>query len=458
MVQVDEMINKLVIKANTALKSMMDFDQAKVDHIVDAMVKAGLENSKELADMAYEETGRGVAHDKAIKNIFASGQVGHRIKDHKTVGIVDEDSERKTVKIAEPLGVLAGITPVTNPTSTTLFKAILAMKTRNPIIFSFHPQAMKSSSKAAQVVLDAAIKAGAPEGSIQWITEPSIEATNKLINNDGVATTLATGGPAMVKAAYSTGKPALGVGPGNGPLYVEKSADLEAAANDILASKTFDNGMICATENSLVIDNDIYDDLKGKLTDKGVYFIKESDQAKLAKTMFNEKTGGVNGPIAGRPATKIANMAGIEVPADTKVLAAELTGIGHDYLLSGEKLSPVVSVYKAADRKDAFRIVEALLNYGGLGHTAAIRTTDDDLVTEFGLTMKACRILVNTQCGIGGVGDIVNGMDPSLTLGTGSWGYNSISHNVTDSDLLNYKTIAYPLENKNFEELVNKYM
>ncbi|KRM69092.1 acetaldehyde dehydrogenase (acetylating) [Apilactobacillus ozensis DSM 23829 = JCM 17196] len=456
MTEVNEMINNLVKKANVALKEMSAFDQEKVDKIVDAMVQAGLEHSVELGNLAYSETGRGVAHDKAIKNVFAAGQVGESIKNHKTVGIIDENKEDKTITVAEPLGVLAGITPVTNPTSTTIFKSILSMKTRNAIVFSFHPQAMKSSAKAAEIVRDAAVAAGAPKDCIQWITEPSIEATNQLINNPGIASTLATGGPAMVKAAYSTGKPALGVGPGNGPLYIEKSADVDAAVKDVVASKTFDNGMICATENSLIIDNDIYEEIKQKLQASGVFFVKSADQAALAEAMFNPETGGVKGPIAGAKATKIAKMAGIEVPEDTKVLAAELDGIGHDYLLSGEKLSPVVSVYKANDQADAFDIATRLLEYGGLGHTAAIRTEDRDVAIKFGEEMQACRILVNTPCGLGGVGAI-NGLAPSLTLGTGTWGANSIDHNVNDYDLINRKVIAGCLKNDYLDSLIAKY-
>jgi acyl-CoA reductase-like NAD-dependent aldehyde dehydrogenase len=458
MVQVETMINDLVMRAQQALVALQDLNQAQVDKIVDAMVKAGLDHSQELGQMAHDETGRGVAHDKIVKNIFAAGQVGHQLQGVKTVGVVNRDEDAKTVTVAEPLGVLAGITPVTNPTSTTLFKAILAMKTRNPIIFSFHPQALKSSSRAAQVVLDAAMKAGAPKDCIQWITEPSIAATNSLINHKGVATTLATGGPAMVKAAYSTGKPALGVGPGNAPLYVEASADLDAAVKDIITSKTFDNGMICATENSLVIDAPIYDTMKAKLSDAGVFFVTAEDTDKLAQTMFNSETGGVKGPIAGQPATKIAELAGIEVPANTKVLAAELDGVGKDYLLSGEKLCPMVSVYKVADQDAAFAQVKAILNYGGLGHTAGIRSNDTDIINRFGLTMPACRVLVNTPSSLGGVGGIVNGLPASLTLGTGSWGANSISHNVVASDLLNYKTIAYPRKNADFTALVNQYL
>ncbi|EHL98435.1 bifunctional acetaldehyde-CoA/alcohol dehydrogenase [Lentilactobacillus parafarraginis] len=454
---VDDMINKLVSKAQKALEIMDSFDQEKVDHITHAMVMAGQDKHMELAIMAAEETGRGVAEDKAIKNMYATEEIWHSIRDHKTVGVIKNDTERQLITVAEPLGVLAGITPVTNPTSTALFKSIIAMKTRNPIIFSFHPQAMKSSIAAAKVVRDAAIAAGAPEGAIQWIDEPSIEATNKLINNPGVASTLATGGPGMVKAAYSTGKPALGVGPGNGPVYIERTANILRAVNDIVLSKTFDNGMICATENSAVIDNEIYDEVKANFVKNGVYFVPKKEQGKLAEAMFDPQRGSVRGPIAGKSAKAIAKLAGIKVPDNTKVLAAELTGVGKKFPLSAEKLSPVISVYKAKSHEDAFAICEALLNFGGLGHTAAIQTTDDDIALKFGVKMKAARVLVNTPGGFGGIGNLYNEMTPSLTLGTGSWGANSISHNVTDYDLLNIKTIAKRRNNMQWVKLPRVY-
>lgn len=456
---VDDMINGLVANAVSALEEMDSFDQAKVDYITHQMVMAGLDQHMELAIMAANETGRGVAEDKAVKNIFATEEVWHHIRNHKTVGIIEDDTERQLVKVAEPLGVLAGITPVTNPTSTTLFKSIISMKTRNPIIFSFHPQAMKSSIAAARVVRDAAIAAGAPAGIIQWIEEPSLEATTKLINHPDVASTLATGGPGMVKAAYSTGKPALGVGPGNGPVYIEKHANILRAVNDIVLSKTFDNGMICATENSAVIDDDIYDDIKEQFVKNGVYFIKPEDKAALAEAMFDAKRGGVKGPIAGKSAKQIAELAGIEVPANTKVLAAEMSNeeIGPKFPLSGEKLSPVLSVYRVSGHEEGFAICEALLNYGGLGHTVGIQTQDDDLAVEFGRKMKASRVIVNSPAGFGGIGNLYNQMTPSMTLGTGSWGANSISHNVTDYDLLNIKTIAKRRNNMQWIKLPRVY-
>jgi len=434
-------IDEMVVKAHKALDIMDNFTQEQVDHIVHQMAIAGLNASFELAKLAHEETGRGLTEDKVIKNMFATEEIWHSIKRDKTVGIIENDKEHRLIKVAEPLGVLAGVTPVTNPTSTTMFKSLIALKTRNPIIFGFHPQAQKCSVAAAKVMLKAAVAAGAPEGVIQWIDKPSLEATSYLMNNEGIASVLATGGPGMVKAAYSTGKPALGVGPGNGPAYIEKTANIKRAVNDIIMSKTFDNGMVCASENSAVIDQDIYDEVKSLFEKNKVYFIKKSDYKKLSEAMFRPE-GGVKGPIAGRSAIEIANLAGIKVPDDTKVIGVEITGVGPDEPLSAEKLSPVLSVYKVSGHKDAFAKVDALLHFGGLGHTAAIHTMNDDLATQFGIKMKASRVLVNTPAAIGGIGNLYNEMIPSLTLGTGSWGKNSISHNVSSFDLLNIKTIA----------------
>ncbi|WP_395320202.1 bifunctional acetaldehyde-CoA/alcohol dehydrogenase [Fructilactobacillus frigidiflavus] len=450
-------IDDMVAKAHVALDEMSNFDQEKVDHITHAMVIAGVNAHQMLGEMAFKETGRGVAEDKAIKNLFATEEIWNNIRNDKTVGVIEENSEEDLIKVAEPLGVLAGITPVTNPTSTTLFKSIISMKTRNAIIFSLHPQALQSSIKAAQIMRDAAIAAGAPKDAIQWITEPSREATNALIQNPGVACTLATGGPGLVKAAYSTGKPALGVGPGNGPVYIEETANIPRAVNDLVLSKTFDNGMICATENSAVIDASIYDDVKEQLSLNRVYFIPDNEKQKLTDAMFDSTRLSVKGPIAGATAQQIADMAGIKIPKDTQVLAVEMTGIGPKYPMSGEKLSPVISVYKSKDHKDAFEIVAKLLNYGGLGHTAAIQTRDDQLAVDFGVAVKASRVLVNSPAGLGGVGNLYNNMTPSLTLGTGSWGNNSISHNVTDYDLLNIKTIAKRRNNMQWIKLPKIY-
>ncbi|KRN01830.1 bifunctional acetaldehyde-CoA alcohol dehydrogenase [Levilactobacillus senmaizukei DSM 21775 = NBRC 103853] len=453
---VAEMMTRLTSKAHDALCAMDDFTQEQVDHIVHQMAIAGLDHHMELAKAAFEETGRGVMEDKAVKNMFATEEIWHSIKNNKTVGIIKDDHERQLITVAEPLGILAGVTPVTNPTSTTLFKSLIAVKTRNPIIFAFHPQAQKSSVMAAKVVRDAAIAAGAPEGVIQWIDKPSLEATTALMNHPMIASVLATGGPGMVKAAYSTGKPALGVGPGNGPAYIEKSANIKRAVYDIVLSKTFDNGMVCASENSAVIDAAIYDDVKQEMQDRGVFFIKKSDHKALADAMFRP-AGGVKGPIAGMAATKIADLAGIKVPANTKVLAAEISGVGPDAPLSQEKLSPVISVFKAKSKDDAFKLCDELLHFGGLGHTADIHTMNDDLATEFGIKMKASRVLVNTPSAIGGIGNLYNEMVPSLTLGTGSWGKNSVSHNVSAFDLLNIKTIAKRRNNMQWIKLPRVY-
>lgn len=324
--------------------------------------------------------------------------------------------------------MIAGIVPVTNPTSTTIFKSIISAKTRNTIIFSFHPQALQSSIKTAKILQEAAEKAGAPKNMIQWIPQCSLEATNALITNPNTATILATGGPAMVKAAYSSGNPALGVGPGNGPAYIEKSANIARSIYDIVLSKTFDNGMICASENSVVVDDEIYDQVKEEFKKWNCYFIKPNEIKTFTDGFIDPERHQVRGPIAGRSANAIAEMCGLKnVPANTKVLIAEYDGVGDKYPLSAEKLSPVLTMYRASSRENAFDICRQLLHYGGEGHTAAIHTLDEDLATKYGLEMRASRIIVNSPSGIGGIGNIYNNMTPSLTLGTGSYGGNSVS-------------------------------
>ena len=454
---VEDMINKLVSAGHVALDALDGFDQEKIDHIVHQMAMEALDHHMELAKLAVEETGRGVVEDKAVKNIYASEYIWHSIKNDKTVGIIKDDKERQLVTVAEPLGVIAGITPVTNPTSTTIFKSLLAVKTRNPIIFAFHPQAQKCSVAAAKIVLKAAVEAGAPENIIQWIETPSLEATTGLINNDGVASVLATGGPGMVKAAYSTGKPALGVGPGNGPVYIEKTANIKRAVNDILLSKTFDNGMICASENSAVIDDEIFDAVTAEFKAHNAFFVAKKDQKALRDAMFDPKRGGVKGPIPGMSAYDIAKMAGITVPKETKILVTEISEVGPQELLSAEKLCPVLSIYHAKGQDNAFELCDALLHFGGLGHTAAIQSEDDDVIMKFGIQMKASRVIVNTPSALGGIGNMYNEMIPSLTLGTGSWGKNSISHNVSSFDLINVKTIAKRRNNMQWVKLPKVY-
>lgn len=443
MAELKDTIDKYVQNAHQALDEMADYSQEQVDKICEAMVQAALSHKEELANLAVSETKRGKANDKVEKNIFASETVWNSIKNEKTVGIVKEDSEKGLIEIAEPVGVIVGITPVTNPTSTVIFKSLIALKTRNSIIFAFHPQAQKASQRTAEVLQEAIVAAGGPKDAIQWIEEPSLEATNTLINHDNIQTILATGGPGMVKAAYSSGKPALGVGPGNGPSYIEKSADIDQAVKDIVASKTFDNGMICASENSVVVDSDIYDEVKKKFEDLHCYFLNDEEIKKFEENFIDPKRGTVAGPIAGKSAVEIARLCGVSVPEDTQVIVAEYSGVGRKYPLSAEKLSPVFTLYKADSRKEAFEICSALVNYGGRGHTAGIHTTDKDVIKDFAMAMSACRILVNTPAAMGGIGGMYNNLMPSLTLGAGSYGANSISHNVSAKDLLNIKTIAY---------------
>ncbi|MCJ1971453.1 bifunctional acetaldehyde-CoA/alcohol dehydrogenase [Pseudolactococcus carnosus] len=437
------MIDELAAKGAQALKGLEKLNQEQIDHIVHEMSMAALDQHMPLAKLAVEETGRGIYEDKAIKNMYASEYIWNAIKDNKTVGVINEDKEAGIIEIAEPVGVICGVTPTTNPTSTTIFKAMIAIKTRNPIIFAFHPSAQKSSSAAAQIVLDAAVAAGAPENCVQWVTKPSIEATGLLMNHPTIATVLATGGSAMVKSAYSTGKPALGVGPGNTPAYITREAKIKRAVNDLFLSKTFDNGMICASEQAIIVDNEVFNEVKDEFLAHNAYIVSsKSELAKLEATVMLPDGHAVNPKIVGFSAKHIAELAGIKVPAETKLLIAEIAGVGPDYPLSREKLSPVLAMIKANSTEEGLDLCEAMLDLGGLGHTAVIHTEDEALQIEFGIRMKACRILVNTPAAEGGIGNIYNEMLPSLTLGCGSYGHNSVSHNVSAVDLINVKTLA----------------
>ncbi len=434
----------LVEKALKAEQEYSTFSQEQVDKIVAAAALAGSEAALILAHEAVDETGRGVVEDKDTKNRFATENVYNAIKNDKTVGVIEEDKIKGEVKIAAPLGVLAGIVPTTNPTSTAMFKSLLALKTRNAIIFAFHPQAQKCSAHAAKIVYDAAVKAGAPKNIIQWIEEPSLEKTTALIQNPKIASILATGGPGMVNAALKSGNPSMGVGAGNGAIYVDHTAHLDRAVEDLLLSKRFDNGMICATENSAVVEAPIYDEWLKKMEEKGAYVVPKKDYKKIEDFVFNDRHG-VNGPVAGKPARWIAEQAGVELPEGKDVMLFELSAKNIGEKLSSEKLSPLLSVYKAKDREDGIKTVAALLDYQGAGHNAAIQigSQSDPFVKEFGDRTKAARILVNQPDSIGGIGDIyTDGLRASLTLGTGSWGKNSLSHNLSTSDLLNVKTVA----------------
>jgi acetaldehyde dehydrogenase/alcohol dehydrogenase len=453
---VQAMIDELAQKANVALKEMEDFDQAKVDHIVHQMAMAALDQHMPLAKMAVEETGRGIYEDKAIKNMYASEYIWNSIKHDKTVGVINQDDQTGLIEIAEPVGVVCGVTPTTNPTSTTIFKSLIALKTRNPIVFAFHPSAQKCSAEAARIVRDAAIKAGAPENCIQWIEHPSLEATSGLMNHPGIAIVLATGGAGMVKSAYSTGKPALGVGPGNVPAYIEKSAKIKRAVNDLIVSKSFDNGMICASEQAVIVDKEVYAAVKAEFEAHQVYFVKPNELQKLEDAVMNEGKYAVNPAIVGYSAEHIAELAGIKVPKGTKILVAEIAGAGAEYPLSREKLSPVLAMMKAENTAHALDLCEAMLELGGLGHTAVIHTEDEDLQVKFGLRMKACRILVNSPSAEGGIGNIYNEMIPSLTLGCGSYGKNSVSKNVSAVNLINVKTVAKRRNNMQWFKLPPK--
>ncbi|MYW26172.1 bifunctional acetaldehyde-CoA/alcohol dehydrogenase [Bacillus thuringiensis] len=453
---VQEVVNTLVENGKEALKALESYTQEQVDHIVHEMALSGLDQHMPLAKMAVEETGRGVYEDKCTKNIFATEYIWHSIKKDKTVGIIHEDPHEEVIEIAEPVGVVAGVTPVTNPTSTTMFKAIIAMKTRNPIIFAFHPSAQRCSVAAAKILRDAAIKAGAPKNCIQWIEKPSVEATKRLMNHEGVALVLATGGAGMVKSAYSTGKPALGVGPGNVPCYLEKSAHVKRAVNDLILSKTFDNGMICASEQAIIVDKEIYNSVKTEMQDNNCYFVTEEERIKLEKLVINENTCAVNSDIVGKSAHYIASLVGIKVPEDTKILVAEIKGVGAEYPLSREKLSPVLACIKANSQEEGFKYCEEMLNLGGLGHSAVIHSTNKEVQKQFGLRMKACRLIVNSPSAQGGIGDIYNAFIPSLTLGCGSYGKNSVSQNVTATHLINVKRLANRKNNMQWFKLPPK--
>ena len=440
---VQTVIDELATKGVEALDAMANFTQEQVDHIVHQAAIAALDKHMYLAKLAVDETGRGIYEDKAIKNMYASEYIWNSIKYDKTVGVIAEDKEQGLISIAEPVGVICGVTPTTNPTSTTIFKALIALKTRNSIVFAFHPSAQKSSAEAARIVRDAAIEAGAPKDCIQWIEEPSIEATGLLMNHPKIATVLATGGPGMVKAAYSTGKPALGVGAGNVPSYIAADAKVKRAVNDIIVSKTFDNGMICASEQAAIVDAAIYDEVKAEFeAHQCVIISKKADIAKLEKVVLNEARTAVNGAIVGHSAIEIAEKAGLKVPAGTKLLLAEIPDATMEHPLALEKLSPVLALIKSDGVEDGFKKAEGMLNLGGLGHTAVIHTENEELQLQYGIRMKACRVLVNSPSAEGGIGNIYNNMIPSLTLGCGSHGHNSVSHNVSSFDLLNVKTLS----------------
>ncbi|MEC0181677.1 bifunctional acetaldehyde-CoA/alcohol dehydrogenase [Paenibacillus peoriae] len=438
----EQYIQTLIDRANRAQQAFMSMNQEQIDEIVQAMALAGMDKHMYLAKLAVEETGRGVYEDKITKNMFATEYIYHSIKNEKTVGVIEDNDFDSFQKIAEPVGIIMGITPVTNPTSTTMFKALIAIKTRNPIIFGFHPSAQSCSAEAARILLEAAVKHGAPADCIQWIEAPSMDKTNSLMNHPDVALILATGGSGMVKAAYSCGKPALGVGPGNVPCFIEKTADIKQAVNDLILSKSFDNGMICASEQAVIIEEPIFEQVKKLMIANGCYFVNKEEAAKLTQGAMNVEKCAVNPAIVGQSAVKIAEMSGITVPAGTKILVAEIEGVGTKYPLSAEKLSPVLACYKVKNAEQGIQRAAEVVEFGGMGHSSAIHSSDEDVIARFANRLQTGRIIVNAPSTHGAIGDIYNTNLPSLTLGCGSYGRNSTSSNVSAVNLINVKRVA----------------
>ncbi|MGT2865390.1 bifunctional acetaldehyde-CoA/alcohol dehydrogenase [Streptococcus fryi] len=456
-------VNGLVQKGLVALEEFRKLNQEQVDYIVAKASVAALDQHGELAKHAYEETGRGVFEDKATKNLFACEHVVNNMRHTKTVGIIEEDDVTGLTLIAEPVGVICGITPTTNPTSTAIFKALISLKTRNPIVFAFHPSAQESSAHAAKIVYDAAVAAGAPKDCIQWITKPSMEATSALMKHEGIATILATGGNAMVRAAYSCGKPALGVGAGNVPAYVEKSANVRQAVHDIVMSKSFDNGMVCASEQAVIIDKEIYDEFVTEFKTYHTYFLNKKEKALLEEFCFGVKANSkncadakLNADIVGRPAAWIAEQAGFTVPEGTNILAAEVSEVGISEPLTREKLSPIIAVLKSESREDGLEKARQMVEFDGLGHSAAIHTEDTELAKDFGKLVRAIRVIWNSPSTFGGIGDVYNSFLPSLTLGCGSYGRNSIGDNVSALNLLNIKKVGRRRNNMQWFKVPSK--
>ena len=442
-----EALSEALVRVKAAQKEYAKFTQEQVNAIFKAAAIAANQARIPLAKLAVEETGMGIVEDKVIKNNYAAEYIYNAYKNTKTCGVIEEDKAFGIKKIAEPIGVIAAVIPTTNPTSTAIFKCLIALKTRNAIIISPHPRAKQSTIEAAKLVLEAAVAAGAPEGIIDWIDVPSLEMTNMVMKEADII--LATGGPGMVKAAYSSGKPALGVGAGNTPAIIDSTADILLAVNSIIHSKTFDNGMICASEQSVIVLADVYDAVKGEFAARGCYFLNPEETEKVRKTIIIN--GALNAKIVGQSAAKIAELAGVKVPEGTKILIGEVESVDISEEFAHEKLSPVLAMYKAKDIEDAFAKAEHLIADGGYGHTSSIyldAVTEQAKIDAFAARMKTCRILVNTPSSHGGIGDLYNfKLAPSLTLGCGSWGGNSVSENVGVKHLINIKTVAERREN-----------
>jgi acetaldehyde dehydrogenase/alcohol dehydrogenase len=437
-----EQVNELVIKAQEALAEYMKMTQEQVDEVVHAMTLVGLDKHMSLAKLAVEETGRGITEDKVIKNIFSTEYIWHSIKNLKSVGVVEENELEGYIEVAEPVGVVAGVTPVTNPTSTTLFKALICAKTRNPVIFAFHPSAQMCSMEAARIVRDAAIAHGAPKHCIQWVETPSMGATNALMSHPGVSLILATGGSGMVKSAYSAGKPALGVGPGNVPCYINRNVNVARACTDLMISKTFDNGMICASEQAAIVDVAIAPEFERIMKENNCYFLNADETKKVTDFVINREKLSVNPAAVGQSAVWVAEKSGVQVPKKTKILLAKLPEPSFDYPLSIETLMPVLAYFVVEDEKQGFDYAKKMLELGGLGHSAVIHSDDEELCVRYGQEMKVGRVIINSPSSQGAIGDIYNTNTPSLTLGCGSFGRNSTTSNVSSVNLINKKRIA----------------
>lgn len=434
-------MRELVQKAKQAQLEFRAYDQVRVDRIVKAMADAGYEAAERLGRMAHEETGFGKPEDKKKKNEFATRRVWESIKDLKTVGVISEDREKNIIEIAEPMGVVCALIPSTNPTSTVMFKAIISVKGRNAIVASPHPRAARCTTEAMNVIREAAEAAGAPQGLMACLSNPTIEATNELMKHRLVSLILATGSTPMVRTAYSAGKPAYGVGSGNVPAYIEKTANIRKAVADIVSGKVFDLGVLCSTEASVVVDSVIKHAVVEEFKRRNCYFVEGEEKEKLGRLMFDQR-GAINPNMVGKPATYIAQNAGINVPPETQILIAELQGVGKEYPLSREKLSPVLSLYTVDGWREGCERCIELLEFGGIGHTMVIHSTDEDIIMKFALEKPAFRILVNTQAALGAVG-YTNELLPSMTLGPGTFGGSIISDNVSAKHMINIKRLAF---------------
>jgi acetaldehyde dehydrogenase (acetylating) len=432
---------RLAQRAKQVAPALAEFTQEQIDRIVDAMAAATRPRAEEFAKLAVEETGYGVVADKVQKNLFSSERVYDFIRPMRTVGVIRRDDERKVVEIAEPFGVVAAIVPSTNPTSTAIYKILISLKARCPIVISPHPSAARCITRVAEVMAEAAVKAGAAEGSVNWMTTVTLEGTQELMKHRDVAVILATGGMGLVRAAYSAGKPAYGVGPGNAPCFIERSADLAKAASDLIIGKSFDNGVLCSSPNSVVVESAVADEVKRQLVSQGAYFMSPAEADKLAAVLVTPQRLP-NPKLVGKTAIFCAQQAGFPVPDGTRVLIAELAGVGRDYPLSIEKLCPVLSYYVVADWREGCERCIQILRYGGMGHTMSIHSRNEEVILQFGLKKPAFRIVVNTPTTHGSIG-LTTGLDPAMTLGCGGYGGNITSDNISPRHLLNIKRLAY---------------